>query len=124
MCHAGARAVTPHEMPDSHTDEALLREIATREQELQRQVAEAHTEAARRIDQAQRQADELRDAARRRADELAAGAAAEAAREGERLGKEIIARAEAEVAAIRKQADEHRAEAARVVVREVLGGPA
>lgn len=116
--------MTPHDMPDSHADEALLREIATREQELQRQVAEAHTEAARRIEQAQRQADELRDAARKRAAELSAGGAAEAAREGDRLGKEILARAEAEAAAIRKQADEHRAEAVQFVVREVLGGQA
>ncbi|HLW48442.1 MAG TPA: V-type ATPase subunit subunit G family protein [bacterium] len=116
--------MTPHEPPDRSSDEALLREIASREQELQRQVAEARAEAARRIEQAQRQAEDLRGAARKRAADLAAGASADTSREADRLGKEILARAEAEAAAIRKRADEYRAEAVQLVVREVLGGPA
>ena len=116
--------MTPHDTPDSHSGEALLREIAQREQELQQQVAEVRAEAARRIEQAQRQADEMRERARVRARDLTAAAAAEAARESERIGKEVVARAESDAAAIRKQADEHRAKAVEMVAREVLGGPA
>jgi vacuolar-type H+-ATPase subunit H len=116
--------LTPHDTPDGQPDEALLREIASREQELERQVADARAEASRRIEQAQRQAEEIRNAARQRAADLGASAAAETAREGDRLGKEILARAEADAAAIRTQADEHRAAAVELVVREVLGGPA
>ncbi len=116
--------MTPHDAPDSQAGEALLREIAQREQELQRQITEARAEAARRIEQAERQAEEMRARARDRARDRSTGAAAEASREAERIEKEILARAESEAAAIRKQADEHRAKAVELVVREVLGGQA
>ncbi|HEV2280777.1 MAG TPA: V-type ATPase subunit subunit G family protein [bacterium] len=116
--------MTPHETPDSHSGEALLREIAQREQELQRQVADARAEAAGRIEQAQRQAEEMRARARDRARDAAAGAAAEASREAERIANEILARAASGAAGIRKQAEERRAEAVKLVVREVLGGQA
>jgi len=114
--------MTAHDTPDSHSGEALFREIAQREQELQRQITDARAEAARRVEQAQGQAEEMRARARDRARDIAAGAAAEASREAERIAKEIVARAEAEVAAIRRQAEERRAKGVELVVREVLGG--
>lgn len=111
-----------HDTPGAPAGERLLREIAEREQELQRRVAEARAEAARLIDQAQQEADALRAQAREQARALEEAAATEAAREGEQITRDILARAEADAARIRREAEGRKRQAVDLVVAEVLGG--
>lgn len=102
-------------------DETLLREIALKEQELQQQVAGVQAEAARLIEQAQQQAEEIRAAARTQAQQAAAAAAAAAQQEADKITREILAWAEAEVQKIRRRAEDRRPLAVDAVTSVVLG---
>ena len=113
--------MSQHPASGASADENLLREIALREQELQQQVAEVHAEAARLIEQAQQQAEEIRAAVRTQAQQAAAAAAAAAQQEADKITREILARAEAEVQKIRRRAEDRRPLAVDAVTSEVLG---
>ena len=110
-----------HEAPKPSTSDAILREIAQKERELQEELTRAQQEAAHLVEDAQREADAIRARAREQAQQEEASSASASAAEVQAITEQVLAKARAEAAALRQQAEERMSAAVALVVGEVLG---